>query len=192
MVCPLCYQNIQSKNSLFQLKDAFTLAGYVSIHSFTENKGGGGKIKHTKYGRGDKTITLTQCNHCGYLFNSSFNPTTSYKEYENYIPRKAVSKNMSANIKNISDEILRIIPKNSNCIEIAPGRGDLIFALINHINFMYSIDPSLSSLEIGQIKNLEHIKDFLATTPLNKKLPNLSTALYLDIYLNIFTPQKLS
>ncbi|WP_283249662.1 hypothetical protein [Helicobacter turcicus] len=43
MVCPLCYQNIQSKNSLFQLKDAFTLAGYVSIHSFTENKGGGAR-----------------------------------------------------------------------------------------------------------------------------------------------------
>ncbi|EAL1918852.1 SAM-dependent methyltransferase, partial [Campylobacter jejuni] len=55
---------------------------------------------------------------------------------------------MSNNIKTIKDKCLNYINKNSICLEIAPGSGDMVNALIRNVKFMYTVDPSLVSLEM--------------------------------------------
>ncbi|EAI3211004.1 SAM-dependent methyltransferase, partial [Campylobacter jejuni] len=64
---------------------------------------------------------------------------------------------MSNNIKTIKDKCLNYINKNSICLEIAPGSGDMVNALIRNVKFMYTVDPSLVSLEMENINNLKHI-----------------------------------
>ncbi|HFS5120435.1 TPA: hypothetical protein ACICM5_001036 [Campylobacter jejuni] len=40
---------------------------------------------------------------------------------------------MSNNIKTIQDKCLKYINKNSTCLEVAPGSGDMVNALINNV-----------------------------------------------------------
>ncbi|EOB4089608.1 hypothetical protein ACLQWW_001682 [Campylobacter jejuni] len=51
----------------------------------------------------------------------------------------------------IKDKCLNYINKNSICLEIAPGSGDMVNALIHDVKFIYTIDPSLISLEMKHI-----------------------------------------
>ncbi|MBX2019241.1 SAM-dependent methyltransferase, partial [Campylobacter jejuni] len=102
------------------------------------------------YCKGDNIITLVQCKSCGYVFNSTFDLNKISQEYQNktYLSRKIVSKAMNNTIKLIKENCLKYINKNSTCLEIAPGSGDMVNALIHDVKFMYTIDPSLVSLEM--------------------------------------------
>ncbi|HEH4052288.1 TPA: SAM-dependent methyltransferase, partial [Campylobacter jejuni] len=108
------------------------------------------------YCKGDNIITLVQCKSCGYVFNSTFDLNKISQEYQNktYLSRKIVSKAMNNTIKLIKENCLKYINKNSTCLEIAPGSGDMVNALIHDVKFMYTIDPSLVSLEMENINNL--------------------------------------
>ncbi|WP_250538653.1 hypothetical protein [Campylobacter jejuni] len=88
-----------------------------------------------EYCKGSNTITFTQCQDCGYIYNSTFDLNKISKEYqsEGYFSRKIVSKAMSNNIKTIQDKCLKYINKNSTCLEVAPGSGDMVNALINNV-----------------------------------------------------------
>lgn len=77
---------------------------------------------------------------------------------------------MSNNVKMIKDKCLKYINKNNICLEIAPGSGDMVNALIHDVKFMYTIDPSLVSLEIENINNLKHIHGFFNYSILKDKL----------------------
>ena len=57
---------------------------------------GGSPKQNLKYCKGDETITLVQCQNCGYVFNSTFNLEAISKEYQSdgYYSRKIVSKAM--------------------------------------------------------------------------------------------------
>lgn len=124
------------------------------------------------YCKGSNTITFTQCQDCGYIYNSTFDLNKISKEYqsEGYFSRKIVSKDMSNNVKMIKDKCLKYINKNNICLEIAPGSGDMVNALIHDVKFMYTIDPSLVSLEIENINNLKHIHGFFNYSILKDKL----------------------
>lgn len=121
---------------------------------------------------GGATVTLTQCQICGYIYNSTFDLNKTSKEYqsEGYFSRKIVSRAMSNNIKMIKDKCLNYINKNSICLEIAPGSGDMVNALIHDVKFIYTIDPSLISLEMKHIGNLKHIQGFFNYNILKDKL----------------------
>ena len=67
---------------------------------------------------------------------------------------------MSKVIKEIKEKFLNYIDKNSVCLEIAPGSGDMVNALIDEISFIYTIDPSLVSLELENSTKLQHIQGF--------------------------------
>ncbi len=94
------------------------------------------------------------------------------KEYQSkgYFSRKIVSKSMSNNIKIIKDKCLKYIDKNSTCLEVAPGSGDMVNALAHEVKFIYTIDPSLVSLEIENVNNLKHIQGFFNYNILKNKL----------------------
>lgn len=124
------------------------------------------------YCKGNNAITFTQCQDCGYIYNSTFDLNKISKEYqsEGYFSRKIVSKAMSNNIKTIKDKCLKYINKNSTCLEVAPGSGDMVNALIRNVKFMYTVDPSLVSLEMENINNLKHIHGFFNFNILKDKL----------------------
>ncbi|ENY6720777.1 methyltransferase domain-containing protein [Campylobacter jejuni] len=169
MHCPLC-QSENNQKELFKTVNAFTSSGKLDKNptqiKTTDNGGGGG------YCKGSNTITFTQCQDCGYIYNSTFDLNKISKEYqsEGYFSRKIVSKDMSNNVKMIKDKCLKYINKNNICLEIAPGSGDMVNALIHDVKFMYTIDPSLVSLEIENINNLKHIHGFFNYSILKDKL----------------------
>ncbi len=77
---------------------------------------------------------------------------------------------MSNNIKIIKDKCLKYIDKNSTCLEVAPGSGDMVNALAHEVKFIYTVDPSLVSLEIENVNNLKHIQGFFNYDILKNKL----------------------
>ncbi|BEK41274.1 TPA: methyltransferase domain-containing protein [Campylobacter jejuni] len=171
MHCPLC-QSENNQKELFKTVNAFTSSGKLNKNptqiktTITTNDGGGG------YCKGNNAITFTQCQDCGYIYNSTFDLNKISKEYqsEGYFSRKIVSKAMSNNIKTIKDKCLKYINKNSTCLEVAPGSGDMVNALIRNVKFMYTVDPSLVSLEMENINNLKHIHGFFNYNILKDKL----------------------
>ncbi|WP_337211082.1 class I SAM-dependent methyltransferase [Campylobacter molothri] len=106
------------------------------------------------------------------MYNLTFDLEKISQEYQSkgYFSRKIVSKAMSNVIKTIKDKCLKYIDKNSVCLEIAPGSGDMVNALINEVKFIYTVDPSLVSLEIKNVNNLEHIQGFFDCDILKSKL----------------------
>ncbi|UWU97573.1 class I SAM-dependent methyltransferase [Campylobacter jejuni] len=161
MNCPLCH-NSKIKETLFVARNAFISSSKLDNLAQRKNL----------TGRGGATVTLTQCQICGYIYNSTFDLNKTSKEYqsEGYFSRKIVSRAMSNNIKMIKDKCLNYINKNSICLEIAPGSGDMVNALIHDVKFIYTIDPSLISLEMKHIGNLKHIQGFFNYNILKDKL----------------------
>ncbi|ENM9912319.1 methyltransferase domain-containing protein [Campylobacter jejuni] len=161
MNCPLCH-NSKIKETLFVARNAFISSSKLDNLAQRKNL----------TGRGGATVTLTQCQICGYIYNSTFDLNKTSKEYqsEGYFSRKIVSRTMSNNIKMIKDKCLNYINKNSICLEIAPGSGDMVNALIHDVKFIYTIDPSLVSLEMKHIGNLKHIQGFFNYNILKDKL----------------------
>lgn len=115
-------------------------------------------------------IILTQCQECGYIYNKNFNFDLIKKEYssDNYFSRKIVSNSMSDIIKTLRDKILYF--KKDNFLEIAPGSGDLALALSPNAKYYYTIDPSIVSLEIKNVNNIHHIKDFFNFDAIKNKI----------------------
>ncbi|EHQ1142136.1 methyltransferase domain-containing protein [Campylobacter jejuni] len=161
MNCPLCH-NSKIKETLFVARNAFISSSKLDNLAQRKNL----------TGSGGATVTLTQCQICGYIYNSTFDLNKTSKEYqsEGYFSRKIVSRAMSNNIKMIKDKCLNYINKNSICLEIAPGSGDMVNALIHDVKFIYTIDPSLISLEMKHIGNLKHIQGFFNYNILKDKL----------------------
>ena len=143
------------------------------------------------YCKGNDTITLTQCKDCGYIYNSTFDLNKISQEYQNktYLSRKIVSKAMNDTIKLIKENCLKYIDKNSVCLEIAPGSGDMVNALIHDVKFIYTIDPSLVSLEIENANNLQHIQGFFNYDILKDKLKHkIDFILFRHLLEHINTP----
>ncbi|EKL9993380.1 methyltransferase domain-containing protein [Campylobacter jejuni] len=161
MNCPLCH-NSKIKETLFVARNAFISSSKLDNLAQRKNL----------TGSGGATVTLTQCQICGYIYNSTFDLNKTSKEYqsEGYFSRKIVSRAMGNNIKMIKDKCLNYINKNSICLEIAPGSGDMVNALIHDVKFIYTIDPSLISLEMKHIGNLKHIQGFFNYNILKDKL----------------------
>ena len=133
-------------------------ANSIKNHLIMQWGGGGQK----QYCLGTSTITLIQCPKCSYIFNSTFDLEAIAKEYQSqgYYSRKIVSKVMNENIQSIKNTILRYINQDSVCLEIAPGSGDMVLALIDFVKYFYTVDPSLVSLEFEKANNLQHIQAF--------------------------------
>lgn len=77
---------------------------------------------------------------------------------------------MNSNIKTIKNTISKYLNQDSVCLEIAPGSGDMVNALIYDVKFIYTIDPSLVSLEIEKANNYKHIQGFFDYETLKDKL----------------------
>ncbi|HEF2365878.1 TPA: methyltransferase domain-containing protein [Campylobacter jejuni] len=154
MNCPLCH-NSKIKETLFVARNAFISSSKLDNLAQRKNLTGMGA-----------TVTLTQCQICGYIYISTFDLNKTSKEYqsEGYFSRKIISRAMSNNIKMIEDKCLNYINKNSICLEIAPGSGDMVNALIHDVKIYYTIDPSLVSLE------MKHIQGFFNYNILKDKL----------------------
>lgn len=118
-------------------------------------------------------LTLSQCIDCGFIYNADFDATVINTQYssQGYISRKNVSGAMSANIVAIKDAILTnyathkrerntVHSTKPKLLEIAPGSGDLLAALAPECDFIYTIDPSLVSLDIPNIHHHKHIQAF--------------------------------
>ncbi|EJJ7305181.1 SAM-dependent methyltransferase, partial [Campylobacter jejuni] len=155
MHCPLC-QNKNNQKELFKTLNAFTSTVKFDTKQFINNLDDSNSSCGGGYCKGNNIITLVQCQNCGYVFNSTFDLNKISQEYQNktYLSRKIVSKAMNNTTKLIKENLLKYIDKNSTCLEIAPGSGDMVNALIHDIKFMYTIDPSLISLEMENINNL--------------------------------------
>ncbi len=152
----------------------------------------GGGI-NSRYCKGDNTITLTQCQNCGYVFNSTFDFEKISKEYQNesYLSRKIVSKSMNNVIKIIKNSISKYIDSNTVCLEVAPGSGDMVNALIHDVQFIYTVDPSMVSLEIESANNLKHIQGFFDYDVLKDKLEHkIDFIIFRHLLEHINTPLK--
>nr|WP_284675661.1 class I SAM-dependent methyltransferase [Helicobacter colisuis] len=77
---------------------------------------------------------------------------------------------MGGAIKIIKDKICNYINKDSVCLEVAPGSGDMLNALIQDVKFYYTVDPSLVSLEIEGAANLQHIQGFFNYQEIKDKI----------------------
>lgn len=86
------WKNKQEKNSIAAFDRSF-LNSYGLETDLRDVAGGG-------YCKGNNAITFTQCQDCGYIYNSTFDLNKISKEYqsEGYFSRKIVSKAMSNNI----------------------------------------------------------------------------------------------
>ncbi|HEB9328851.1 TPA: class I SAM-dependent methyltransferase [Campylobacter coli] len=172
MHCPLC-QNKNSQKELFKISNVFTSSSKLDQNlTQIQTLNDYNKYSTKRYCRDDNTITLTQCQNCGYIYNSSFDLDKISKEYQSkgYFSRKIVSKSMGNNIKIIKDKCLKYIDKSSTCLEVAPGSGDMVNALAHEVKFIYTIDPSLVSLEIENVNNLKHIQGFFNYDIVKNKL----------------------
>ncbi len=172
MHCPLC-QNENNQKELFKILNVFTSSSKLDQNlTQIQTLNDYNKYSTRRYCKGDNTITLIQCQDCGYVYNSSFDLDKISKEYQSkgYFSRKIVSKSMSNNIKIIKDKCLKYIDKNSTCLEVAPGSGDMVNALAHEVKFIYTVDPSLVSLEIENVNNLKHIQGFFNYNILKNKL----------------------
>lgn len=131
MNCPLCHSS-KIKETLFVARNAFIssskLDNLVQRKNPKKERGGG-------YYKGNNTITFTQYQDYGYIYNSAFNLNKISKEYqsEGYFSRKIVSKAMGNNIKTIKDKISKIYQQNSTYLEVAPGSADMVNALIHDV-----------------------------------------------------------
>ncbi|HEF1386256.1 TPA: methyltransferase domain-containing protein, partial [Campylobacter jejuni] len=96
---------------------------------------------------------------------------------------------MSNTIELIKKNCLKYIDKNSTCLEIAPGSGDMINALIHDVKFMYTVDPSFVSLEIENINNLKHIQGFFNFNTLKTTLKDkINLIIFRHLLEHINTP----
>lgn len=120
------------------------------------------KIGEKGYARGDCIMDLRQCNQCGVLYNFAFDVSKMLKAYSNkaYYQQKNFTSRLNKTLIQIKDKIISHAKKDSIFLEIAPGLCDLLFALAKEVKFIYSVDPSHTSLIAKDLKNVMHIQSF--------------------------------
>ena len=78
-----------------------------------------------------------------------------------------------------------------NLIEIAPGSGDLAMELAKHCEFLYTIDPSLVSLEFAKTTNHLHIQDFFNLASMQKHIKHeIHCIVFRHLLEHIDTPRE--
>lgn len=145
--CPLCNSNIFTK-TLFKKNNVFISVG--KIDNVPDEQSNFGEIE------------LIQCKKCGYIFNDAFNLEKMNSEYNsnNYVLKKIVSPEMSKNLNNLKEEILKHTTSESVVVEIGCGDGSLACAIVQRVKHVYTVDPSIESINITNIGNITHINDY--------------------------------
>lgn len=121
-------------------------------------------------------IELVQCQNCGYIFNNAFNLKKINEEYNssNYVLKKIISPLMSKNLTTIKDEILEFTTTASSILEIGCGDGALACAISPYVNHVYTMDPSIESIQVNSMQNITHINDYYslerASSVINEKV----------------------
>lgn len=163
LTCPLCLKN-KGFQDIIEVKDTFASS---DIFTFKPEK----TLKSADYGRGDCAMQMLQCGHCGFIFNKRFNMQKMLQAYtsKEYYQQKNFNARLNKNLELIKQSFLEFLNKDSVCLEIAPGHGDLLFALSNEVKFVYSIDPSPTS-STAKLENGKHIVGFFEKSLLEKEL----------------------
>lgn len=145
--CPLCKSEILSEE-LFRKENVFVSIGKID-NSANESPNFG-------------EIDLFQCDHCGYIFNSAFDLEKVNKEYnsKNYVLKKIVSTAMSKNLQGLKERILKFTTSESLVMEIGCGDGALACAIAPNVKHIYTVDPSVESINLSEVKNITHINDY--------------------------------
>lgn len=126
-------------------------------------------------------FSLVVCEECNFVFNNSFDRKSidNYYSSENYVVKNILPGNMSKNIQYIFEEILNRTGNKKVAIEIGSGRGDFAVNLSTQFKQVYTIDPSVDSLENTK-ENIKHFNTFFDYKLLDKiESPNLIVARHL-------------
>ena len=164
MQCPVC------KSKDLKVIYTSTLPYSSAILSFVESE---------KSNKG--ILCLTECQECQFVFNQNFDVESINKYYtsEKYVVKNILSGEMSKNVSFIFDEIIKRVANKGVAIEIGSGRGDFAFNLSTVFKKIYTIDPSVYSLEYSK-DNIEHFNAFFDERLLDRiEKPNLIVARHL-------------
>ena len=145
--CPNC--NSDKIEDFFTIHDA-PVHSLVTVKSFEEAK----KIEK-------KDITLAFCNHCGFIFNSSFDTSLDYYT-QGYEDQQGFSPTFTKFITGVTNKFIdRYDIKNKEVIEIGCGKGDFI-SLISELgnNKGIGIDPAWVPGRTKPNPNVRFIKEF--------------------------------
>lgn len=148
--CPLCVKNSRKQNILAVEK----CGNLAEVFPFLPQK----SKEESEFARGDCSLDFVQCLECGFIYNQSFDLEKAMQGYEDKACYQT-KQNRSINLA-MRDKILSLAKKESVFLEIAPGQGDLVRALSEKANYIYSVDPSPSSNCIADLKNVTHIQGF--------------------------------
>lgn len=164
MVCPICNSN--NFKNIYHTKLPYSSA----VLSNTV---------HEKITKGN--FSLVVCEECNFVFNNSFDRKSIDKYYssDNYVVKNILPGNMSKNIQYVFEEILKRTSNKAVAIEIGSGRGDFAVNLSTQFEQVYTIDPSVDSLENTK-KNIKHFNTFFDHKLLDKiESPDLIVARHL-------------
>lgn len=145
--CPNC--NHSDVEDFFTVKDA-PVHSLVTVKDFSEAMG----IER-------KDITLAFCNHCGFIFNSSFDTSLDYytKGYED---QQGFSPTFLKFITGVTTRFIdKYNIKNKEVIEIGCGKGDFI-TLMSQLgnNRGIGIDPAWVPGRSAENPNVRFLKEF--------------------------------
>lgn len=108
-----------------------------------------------------------------------------------YYPQKSFTPRLSKHTLSIKDKILSYVGKDKVFLEIAPGHGDLAFALSKEARFIYTIDPSTTSKNYEKTSNMKHICGFFEKEFLKKELKHkVDCVIFRHLLEHICTPRE--
>ncbi|MBD5164993.1 methyltransferase domain-containing protein, partial [Helicobacter sp.] len=162
-VCPLCKKESEFQEVLL-LENVFASG---DIFEFNPTS----KIGAEDYAKGDCTMDMRQCLECGFIYNFAFDMSKMLQVYTSnaYYQQKYFTQRLSKTLTQTKDKIMQYASKDSVFLEIAPGLCDLLCALASEAKFVYSIDPSPTTME-KMPKNVSHIQGFFDTKLLRNSL----------------------
>jgi SAM-dependent methyltransferase len=147
--CPNCRQN--------DFEDFFVIPG-APVHSLVTIKDYKEAISVPK-----KEISLAFCNHCGFIFNSSFDTSLDYYT-QGYEDQQGFSPTFVKFITGVTQRFIdRYDIKGKDVIEIGCGKGDFI-TLISELgnNNGIGIDPAWVPGRARQNPKVRFIREFYA------------------------------
>ena len=154
--CPNCSHD--SIGDFFTIQNA-PVHSLVNIHDYEK-----AKAIHRK------DITLAFCNHCGFIFNSSFDTTLDYYT-QGYEDQQGFSPTFVKFITGVTNRFIdRYNMRNKDVIEIGCGKGDFI-SLISELgdNRGVGIDPAWVPGRTKPNPKVRFIKEFYSEV--HGKLP---------------------
>lgn len=185
--CPLCNKETNFKNIFFR-DNVFAGSQIFELSATTMSK------ENLNYGRGDCVLDIKQCSGCGLIYNASFNHRKIQQVYlnEKYMQQKIFSTSLNNILLNIKNKIMSYSEKDDIFLEIAPGLGDLFYALAKEVKFIYGVDPSpSSSSRIKGLKNAELIQDFFDENIKNRINKKVNFIIFRHLLEHIDTPKIL-